>query len=549
MKELSASKMKIQQVNCFYNYTIGLNATEVDLIRTAGNLLKSGVSRAVCFSDLKSAYLDEKGKVQLEWIRPEGRQWDSNWEVKFTEKLPPHVVGDLMFCLELSFHEQRIEGAEAKQTPNYLRAALPPIVLEKNGLNLSVYPWLKIYSDGIGIVSFQLDSTWENIDETAFIEDSVNLFQRYFDRIWVHEKIQRLDAEQVLPEAFAAELSVAGQEIRGWKSNQLLKGLRSKGRAQLDESLKKDAKPFKIGDESWMLHQIAGSEDEGNWEATIDLCRSIYVNAVTSLVVPSGKKSYPYLRQVQMWQGRPSISLMRFQNQPDSKIDLFENFSSSMSRILMRSMSLSNPPELPPDLRLFRDYSFHGNRALLLWTWLRADNSPEDAWDDVSTKGMIFENQARAEHFEYHNLRIARACATAASPPTDESLIAAYEVLASAESVVHNSSQSGEITDALSYLLDAAGTSKLILAGKEQARWHLDERRYQNDKTRSYIDRWLVVLFGFIGSAGLADLVIQPFLKDAYPLWGEAIIGLSAFLLASIIVGFVAIIIWGFNKL
>lgn len=549
MKGRNPEELKIQQANCFYNYTVGINATDVDLVKTAGSLLKSGLSNAVCFSDLKSLYLDKKGDTKIEWLRPKGRQWDSSWEIKISDEVPSHVAHDLIFCLELSFHEQRIESPDAKQIPDYLRTALPPIVLENDDLTLPIYPWLKIFSDGIIILSFQLDTTWENIGESFFIKDVVNIFQRYFKRIWVQEKIQRLDAEQILPEAFISELSIGGQKIQGWKSSRLLKKMRAESQRELDKSLNGNGQLFEIGNESYMLHQIAASENKDDWEATIDLCRSICVNALTSLLVPSKKKNCSHLKQVQMWQGRPSISLMRFQGQPDNKTDLFENFTSSLSRILMRSEKLSNPPALPPDLRLFGDYSFHGNQSLLLWTWLRKDNSPDDAWKDASTRGRVFENQARAEHFEYHNLRIARACAIAASPPTDESLIAAYEILATAESVVHHSSQAGEITDAINYLMGAVGTSKLITAGKEQARWHLDERRYKNDKTRSRFDRWLAVFFGFIGSTGLADLVVQPFLEDKYPHLDKATTGLSAFLIASSIVGIVAFIIWGVNKL
>lgn len=541
--------MKVQQANCFYNYTIGVNATDIDLVKTAGSLLKSGLSKAVCFSDLKSLYLDKNGKIQIEWIRPKGRQWDSNWEIKLSEEIELHIVHDLIFCAELCFNEQRIEGSEAKQTPDYLRTALPPIVLEKDDLTLPVHPWLKIFSDGIIILSFQLDTTWENIDESFFIENIVNIFQQYFNRIWVQEKIQKLDAEQILPEAFISELSIGGQRIQGRKSARLLKKMRADSQEYLDGSFKRGGKFFDIDDKSFMLHQIAGSEGKDDWEATIDLCRSMYVNAITSLLVPIEQKNSRHLRQVQMWQGRPSISLMRFQGQPNTKADLFKNFSASMSRILMRSARLSNPPALPSDLRPFGDYSFHGNRSLLLWTWLRADCSSDDAWEEANTRGQVFENQARAEHFEYHNLRIARACAFAASPPTDKSLIAAYEVLATAESVVHHSSQSGEITAAINYLMDAVGTSKLIAVGKEQARWHLDEKRYENDKIRSYFDRWLAVLFGFIGSTGIADLFVRPILKEAFPCWGEDIVGLSAFLVASIIVGIVVFIIWVVSRL
>lgn len=541
--EPDPNALQVHQVNCFYNYTAGLEIADVDLIKTAGRLLRSGVTRSVCFSDLKSVYLDASGEVQLEWLQPEGRQWDSRWTVEFSEHLPRPVAEELVFCLELSFHEQRIEGAESRQTPSYLRAALPPVVLERDDLTLPVYPWLKVYSDGILNVSFQLDTTWDSLNETDFIDDVVNLFYRYFDQIWIQANLQRLDANHILPKAFASDLSIGGQEVVGRKHRKLLKNMRRASRAVLDRSFGKDGRNFEVGGDSWTLHQIAGSEDESGWEATIDLCRSIYLGAVTSLIVPRAGRKAERFRQVQLWQGHPSISLMRFAAQPDTTDALLEKFGPSISRVLMRSSAIDRPPTLPPDLRLFEDYCLHGNRALLLWTWLRPDNSPDDAWEDPRTRARLLENQARAEHFEYHNLRIARACATAIAPPSDEHLIRAYEVLASAESVIHHSSQAGEITEALEYLLDAVGTTKLVGSAKEHARWHLDERRYRTEKKRSRVDRWLVVIFGFVGAASLADLVFRPFVLESYPELGSKWSGLVAFLLATVVVALLAVAI------
>ena len=109
-----------------------------------------------------------------------------------------------------------------------------------------------------------------------------------------------------------------------------------------------------------------------------------------------------------------------------------------------------------------------------------------------NTKAQVLESQARAEHFEYHNMRVARACAMASAPLSDEHLVQAYETLAMADAVIHQSSQAGEITEALGFLMHAAGTRSLIESAKEQARWHLDERRYRNEKRRSRgIGGWL----------------------------------------------------------
>lgn len=546
---VESRNLRVQQVNCFYNYAIGLDVTQVDLLKTAKTLLSSGTVRTVCFSDLKAVYLDEHGEVRLEWLRPQGRRWDDSWTVRFSDSLPQHTAEDLIFCLELAFHERRIEGDEARQVPPHLRAALPPVVLENDDLTLPLYPWLKLHADGLMCICFQLDTTWNNLSEEDFISDVVNLFQRYFKSVWVEEALQRIDGEQLLPDAFEGDISIGGQRVVDRKTRKLIKRMRISARTALENSLNKEGRRFDLHGEPWLLHQIAGSEDQAEWEGTIDLCRSIYANAVASQVAPTNDKKNDGLSGVKLWQGRPSISLMRFADQPKSKEQLFDLYGQSMSRVLMRSAGMNDPPQLPPDLRPFNDYCLHGNRAILLWTWLRPSDAYDNAWDNPNTRAHLLENQARAEHFEYHNIRIARACAIAEGPLSDEQLIYAYQTLANADSVIHRSSQAGEITDALEYLMIAAGTRGLIASGKEQARWYLDEQRYKAEKQRSRVDRWLTAVFGIVGAAGLADLVFRPLLQTTYPGWVDWFTGLASFAAASFMMVLLAMSMPVVNKI
>ncbi|MGP7735792.1 hypothetical protein [Oceanimonas smirnovii] len=541
--------LRVQQVNCFYNYALGLDVTQVDLLKTAKALLNSGTVRTVCFSDLKAVYLDEHGELQVEWIRPQGRRWDASWTVQLSDSLPKHTADDLIFCLELAFHERRIEGDEARQVPPHMRAALPPVVLENDDLTLPVYPWLKLYADGLMCICFQLDTTWDDLSEGDFIGNVVNLFQRYFKSVWVDATLQRIDGELLLPDAFEGEISIGGQRVVDRQTRKLVKKMRQTARTALNNSLSMDGRRFDLHGEPWLLHQIAGSEDQAEWEGTIDLCRSIYANAVASQVVPTDYRKNDGVVGVQLWQGRPSISLMRFAHQPGSKDQLLEMYGQSMSRILMRSAGMNDAPQLPPDLRPFNDYCLHGNRAILLWTWLRPSGASDNAWDNPNTRTHLLENQARAEHFEYHNIRIARACAIAEGPPSDEHLVYAYETLANADSVLHKSSQAGEITDALQFLMTAAGTTGLIASGKEQARWYLDERRYKAEKRRSRMDRWLTAVFGIVGAAGLADLVFRPLLQTTYPGWVDWFTGVAAFATASFLIVLLALSISAVNKI
>jgi len=541
MREIA--RLKIDQANVFYNYTIGLQVIDVDLVKTAGKLLKSGLARAVCFSDLKCLYTDNHAKIQLEWVRPEGRKWDPNWKVSFGPDVPQAVATELGYSIGLLFHERRIEGSKPGEVAPYLRAALPPIILQSDDLTLPLYAWVKVFSDGIVILSFQLDATWDGIDEESWISNVVNLFQRYFDAVWVDAQLQHLDARQLLPHAFNDEMSIAGRQIGGRKVKKLLKKMRRQSEAFLDEALGSGGREFEIGDERWVLHEVAGSERQEDWEASIDLCRSEYVNAVAGLIVSGSKREASSVQDVLLWEGRPSVSLMRFHEQSASKDTLLAEFGPSMSRILMRAAGIDDPPGLPPDLRLFGDYCFHGNRAVLLWTWLRADSAPDDAWEDRTTRASLSENQARAEHFEYHNMRVARACAIAGAPQSDRHLVEAYKTLTLAEDAIHHSSQAGEVSDALAYLMSAVGTASLVPSGKEKARWHLDELRYRTERQRARADRWLGFVFGLVGAAGLADLVLKPYLAVRYPDLGNGVTGLVSFVLAALVVVLLAVLL------
>lgn len=162
-------RLRIDQANVFYNFTAGASVTNVDLVATAGKLLKSGLSPTVCFSDLKCIYLDEKGDYRLEWVRPEGREWDSEWELSLSQDIPESTLRDLIYSVGMVFHDNRLEGSYTRQMAPCLRAPLPPIILESNDLTLPLYAWIKLFSDGICILSFQLDTTWNGLDEESWI--------------------------------------------------------------------------------------------------------------------------------------------------------------------------------------------------------------------------------------------------------------------------------------------------------------------------------------------------------------------------------------------
>ena len=281
------SPLRIDQANVFYNYTIGLESRHIDLAKTGAKLLKLGIARAVFFSDFKFLYANTEGKIQLGWIHPQGRRWDPRWQIRLGQEVPLSAARELVLATEVSFHEHRIAGP-ITIFPPYLRASLPPIVLESDNLVQPVFASIKIFDDGIAILTFQLDAAWDGLDEHHFISDIVNLAKHYCKSIWMDSRIQRLDAEILMPVAFQEHLSFAGVPLNSPRMRQLLRRMRGQSRQLLEKSLDEQGKLFNIADEEWTLHTVAGSKDQDSWESTMDLCRSEYSNALCALVAIRG---------------------------------------------------------------------------------------------------------------------------------------------------------------------------------------------------------------------------------------------------------------------
>lgn len=544
---MSDTSLIVHQANIFYNYTLGFHMSEIDLVKTAKKALELSISSSAYFSDNKFIYLDDEGKMQVEWIQPKGRQWDSHHSVSFDKELPKNILEDLVLALESSFHEDRISPGGTSNMAPYLRLSLPPIVLEDAEIKLPLNVSVKIFDDGIAILSFQLDGTWDGADESFFINEVVNLFNRYYENVWVDAKIQQLEADLIIPNAFQDQITLAGKPLKGREIKSTIRKMRKEARKIFQESISKDGSTFTIGEKTVVLHKAAGSNNEDTWESNFDFCTSVYMNALSNLIVPANDQKEFTSWQPLHWQGRPSITLMRFNSQPDNKSELLTNFSDSLSRILNRSTQIENKSELPDDLRVIDDFTFHGTRAVFLWTWTKPEDSPDDAWEDPNTRSMLMNHQSRVEHIEYYNMRLARACKLARFPPSEDHLIESYRILSMAEDDLHHSSGAGEITDALKTLVSDIGTMALVPSAKETARWYLDEMRYKSEKRRLKVDRWLTLVFGLVGATGLSEFLLKPYV-EVLLVQDRLLVPVVSFSIASIVVLVLILLVWLFSR-
>jgi hypothetical protein len=534
--------LKVNQAIGFYNYVLGFDSAKIDLLKTGINFLEAGVSTSVFFSDFKYMYLDKSGKRYIEMFERKDRGFDSNKILESSAAIPKHLTSELWHSCQMGLHEDGIQN----EVTAYIRVCLPPIRLQNDGHQISLFASVKIYSDGIAILSFRLDADSDGLDEQRFVSDIVNIYKYNFKSIWVDSNLQKLDAKVVLDTKSEDFISNNSNYLTNWKIKRLIQKTKRETKKHLDDALQVEGNSFNFGEVDWDLHQIVGTENDDSGGLTVDLCRSMYSNAISSLLVSEKSERKTSLGRF-MWQGRPSIALLRFEEQPETKEELFNNFSHSISNIIHRVDNTVKFFELPPDLRALDDYCLHGNRAILLWTWLKPKKGSKSVQDDTNKYSSVLENQVRSEHIEYYNLKVARACTWAQKPFSNDHLLYAYEVLANSESMLHQSGKSGEIIDTLTYLMEKSGTTGLVNSSKESARFHLDELRYKSDKAKSRGDSMLTFVFGLVGAASLAQFAVHPFVQEVWPrlskTWGPIVsFGFSGGLIISI-----ATILWFIN--
>ncbi|MDC5721970.1 hypothetical protein OPW41_11625 [Vibrio europaeus] len=499
--------LSVNQSVVYYNYSIGFDCLEVDLLKTASNFLKNGICSSVFFSDSKALYVKESGETGIELIMPKGRTWASSWEIELSDDLPPLVAADISKYCEYFYHEHIVSNNPVP----YIRANFPPVIVEDEGIKYPLYVNVKVYENGIAHLSFQMTPQWKKFSEVDFIHEVVNFYKQYLSNIWIDSRLQRIDADISINNAFEDNFTIGGKTLSDRKSKKLIDKQRRTIRQKVHKLLEKEGETFELNGHQFELNKIIDSEEADSWESTIDLCRSIYSNCLGHFIVS------PQDTSNHNWQGRPSVSILRFDNQPSDKTTLFKLYSRSIARLMNRSEQSSSYTKDFEDLRMFEDFSLTINRSILLWIWLRKEKDLSDAFQDINLLSALNQNQVRAEQMMYKSMEVYRACTWSSDPIDNRFLIKAYETLANFQRDIHISSYSGEVTRTMLKAMESFEIFSLIEPSKESARYHLDNFRYRNDQAKQKVDSQLAIIFGLVGTTSLSEYAFTPMYQKILP--------------------------------
>jgi hypothetical protein len=91
----------------------------------------------------------------------------------------------------------------------------------------------------------------------------------------------------IIPNAFQDQITLAGKPLKGREIKSTIRKMRKEARKIFQESISKEGSTFTIGEKTVVLHKVAGSNNEDTWESNFDFCTSVYMNALSNLIVPA----------------------------------------------------------------------------------------------------------------------------------------------------------------------------------------------------------------------------------------------------------------------
>jgi hypothetical protein len=504
---------QIDEWEIWHTYTSFLEATTVDLKKSARRLVSLEIAECAMVSDGKTYWRASDqvgtGSTIIEVAAPGS---ESKFKLQLDDGCHQKPQG---FALEAWGHasmfllsEHRLFGEESALPRPYLRAYLGKCVLsktqEKKTSQVHLYPVLIVYESGVVIIEFRMIGPSAGISLQDFITGGVNLFQYKFDHVEVTPGLSKLATR-----AYHLSLENWGffQRIRlAWLQAGHNLAVRQRTRKEVDESFSFDLAPLS-GSEGSDLKAIA-----------------LTIFHTAAFIVGDPKPGLAFLLKGQpaapmvgsFWSGRPHIHLVRFGNQCKTASENEAKHGPNFGRILSRSVPLDDEAAksaLPKDARLFEDYGAYINSAASLWVWSKGGLSAQQGQMDANRGNLIYERQAIAELLEYgymlyrslyHRIEVFR---------TTAEVIAVRREILQLRLMIREASHSGEIRELLENGWRELGLPEII----SDIDGALDLRAQETsliETLRTTRVGWaLTLVFGFVAVPALADQVIKPIWK------------------------------------
>lgn len=170
--------MNITKWNVWHNYSSYFINDKIDLELAANKLINNQLCRIVCHTD-GSVYWLDNGKLNKEFAKITPIGYTRKTEFQLNSKLDKsYALEGFMQYVQMKAAELDIYSDEITEDLPYIRGFLELFTIGVNDKLILLYPQVKIYSNGVFIVSFRILSPPDfKYPIENLIDNEINLFR------------------------------------------------------------------------------------------------------------------------------------------------------------------------------------------------------------------------------------------------------------------------------------------------------------------------------------------------------------------------------------
>ncbi len=443
--------------------------------------------------------------------------------------------------LEQSFSmwhsEWKLFSDEYRDSYPYIRCYLNACYLKFGLRTRALYPQIKIYSNGVFILSFREISSKESYYLEPFIENEINIPNLDLDNILVPPELLKQANLGSLNDLPLFELYLKRDEFRE-ESKKFKELIDSKTQIKDDGDFTFKITPMNIYDEGYKL-------------TLFDLIELIIHNLFFA-VNRNNRISRIETNYIGGFTLRPSVYILDYKDQPITNKEILTKFGEALGKIMARSTNFEfeNVKKfLDKNLRIYPDYTLHMNQALTLWTMSKKGlEQLQD--DDPNRHSIILEKQVQVESIEHLYMSHERLfeISSMLTVPYKSVLKDQLRLLDLESIVTDKMSKFGEISEIIKYADEELKWSRLrnLIEKKLEIRSeYSNEERTKSFRELGYL---ITILFGITGVATFSNDIL-PYVWAYYNLWLPNNISKELFLfIISVLLLLIPLIVYIFIK-
>lgn len=475
-------------------------------------LVKNGFCKNVFSSEDNHLLWKDANTIYEDVLIINKRGHERKAAIKFPNNLKGYNLECVIQSSKMLFDEKDIFNFSYLNSFHYIRCFIDPIYIYENKTLSILYPQLKIYNNGVILITFRIISSKDPISSDDFISKYLNLYRHNFDLIEIPVELLRY--------AYRASLlkEIINNKFKGYYFNKEVN--------HIDNKIEKNKKIYQNDD---FKHELAQVDTIFKVDVlNIDLLQNIITSSL-EYVLNKGKLLKSIFRNTKyklnignFWLGFPSVYFLEYLNQPLRSNSISKKFKLPLSRLMTRVPHDSCKDwekYLKKDLRPFDDYSVFINEALVLWIFSRKGLESDKEFYDPNRGHLIYNKQVFVESILHFYLSCRRL--------EERSLlkIFSYKSLIKEQLEViefykntQKVTNAGELNDFYEAAINNFNFNELKDYTDERLRIISEISKENRANSYKKIGLVLSIFFGLIGSVTIVEKIINPLWKN-FGLW------------------------------